>query len=122
MSVGKQGILDIIQNSFHKLDESSLAKILEKITAVMAAFVRSKKNDNNAKDRIFDIFGEIGESTQEDFKEVVGISNDKKAFVRALAKIFLLLLNTNVNTNGRIRKIIEIAIETTLKIWQELRQ
>lgn len=122
MSVAKQGILDIIQNSFHKLDESSLAKILGKITAVMAAFVRSKNNDNNAKDRIFDIFGEISESIQEDFKEVVGISNDKKAFVRTLAKIFLLLLNTNVNTNGRIRKIIEIAIETTLKIWQELRQ
>lgn len=118
----KQGILDIIQNSFHKLDESSLAKILEKITAVMAAFVRSKKNDNNAKDRIFDIFGETGESIQEDFKEVVGISNDKKAFVRGLAKIFLLLLNTNVNKIGRIRKIVEIDIETTLKIWQELRQ
>lgn len=118
----KQGILDIIQNSFHKLDESSLAKILGKITAVMAAFARSKNNDNNAKDRIFDIFGEIGESIQEDFKEVVGISNDKKAFVRALAKIFLLLLNTNVNTIGRIRKIVEIAIEKTLKIWQELRQ
>ena len=118
----KQGILDIIQNSFHKLDESSLAKILGKITAVMAAFVRSKNNDNNAKDRIFDIFGEIGESIQEDFKEVVGISNDKQAFVRALAKIFLLLLNTNVNTIGRIRKIVEIDIETTLKIWQELRQ
>lgn len=44
----------------------------------MAAFARSKNNDNNAKDRIFDIFGEIGESIQEDFKEVVGISNDKK--------------------------------------------
>ena len=48
--------------------------------------------------------------------------NDKKMFVKALSKIFALLLNTRVDTAEKIKGIIKIAIETTLKIWQEPKQ
>ena len=41
---------------------------------------------------------------KEDSVELVGISNDKKTFVRALAKIFTLLLNKNVDTINKIKK------------------
>ena len=80
-----QESLDIIQNSFHKLDESSQAKILEKITVAIAAFVRSENNDSDATDGIFDTLGEIAECVPEDFEELIGISSDKKTFARALA-------------------------------------
>ena len=90
--------LDIIQHSLHKLDKCLQAKILEEI------LVRSENNDNDATDGIFDTLGKITESVQKDFEELVRISNDKKAFVRALAKIFMLLLNTNVDTVDKIKK------------------
>ena len=80
-----QESLDIIQNSFYKLDESSQAKILEKITVAIAAFVRSENNDSDATDGIFDTLGEITECVPGDFEELIGISSDKKTFVRALA-------------------------------------
>ena len=35
--------------------------------------------------------------------------------------MFALLLNTEFDTAERIKIIIEIAIETTIKIWQKLR-
>ena len=60
--------LDIIQHSFHKLDESSQVKILEEITAAIAAFVRSENNNNDATDGIFYTLGETAESSQEDFE------------------------------------------------------
>ena len=41
-----------------------------------------------------------------------------KKFIKALSKIFALLLNTNVNSVKKIKRIIKIAIETTLKVWQ----
>ena len=56
-------------------------------------------------------YGEIAESVQEDFEELVGISNDKMNFIRALTKIFMLLLcyflNTNVNTADKTKKYLK---------------
>ena len=34
----------------------------------------------------------------------------------------ILLLNTKVDTAEKIKRIIKIAVETTIKIWQEPRQ
>ena len=39
-----------------------------------------------------------------------------------MSKILALLLNTRVNTAEKIKRIIKIAIEAILKIWQEPRQ
>ena len=96
--------LDIIQHSLHKLDKCLQGKILEEIIAAIDAFVRSENNDNDATDGIFDTLCKITESVQKDFEELVRISNDKKTFVRALAKIFMLLLNTNVDTVDKVKK------------------
>ena len=99
MNEGKiQQNLDILQNSLHKLDESSQTKLLKDITAAIAAFVRSIKKVSDATEGIFDTSGEIAESVQEGFEELVGISNGKKTFLRTPAKILTLLLNINVDT------------------------
>ena len=85
----------------------------------IATYLKSENNDDDATNRIFDVLSEIAESVQEDLEEIVGISNDKKTFTSAPTKIFILILNTNVNTVDRIKKIVKIVIETTLKVCQE---
>ena len=42
--------------------------------------------------------------------------------MQAISKIFVLFLDTNVSSIEKIKRIIKITIETTLKILQELRQ
>ena len=42
----------------------------------------------------------------------------KNHFIRSLMRVFALLLNTKVDTVDKIKRILKIAIETTLKIWQ----
>ena len=55
---------------------------------------------------------------QEDYEELIGEDSDKKRFIRSLTRVFALLLNTKVDTVDKIKKILKIAIETTLKIWE----
>ena len=55
---------------------------------------------------------------QEDFHELIGEDTDKKRFVKALTRIFAILLKTKVDTADKIKRILKIAVETTLKIWQ----
>ena len=59
-----------------------------------------------------------GNHLQEGFDELIGEDIDKKRFVKRFTRIFALLLNTKVDTADKIKRILEITIETTLKIWQ----
>ena len=84
------------------------AKILEEIITAIAAHVKSENNDDDATDRFFDTLGEIAESVQENFEELAGISEDKRTFIKAITNIFMLLLNTNVNTVNSIKKYLKL--------------
>ena len=46
----------------------------------------------------------------------------KKKSIRSIIRVFALLLFTKVNTVDKIRKILIIAVETTLKTWQGQKQ
>ena len=69
---------------------------------------------------IFDFLSHISNSVQEEFDKL--LSGDSNKFVKALSKIFALLLNTKVDKAEKIKRIIKITVETTLKTWQELQQ
>ena len=53
---------------------------------------------------------------QEEFDELLNDDSDKKRFLKALSKIFALLLNIKVATTEKIKRILKTAIETTIKI------
>ena len=78
----------------------------------------TREIDNDSTDGVFDFLKNLTNRLQEDFDELIGDDNDKKRFVKALTRIFALLLNTKVDTTDKIKRILKIAIETTLKIWQ----
>ena len=40
-------------------------------------------------------------------------------FALTLSRLFALLLNTKADTAEKVKRIVKIAIETTIKIWQE---
>ena len=58
----------------------------------------------------------------EESDKLVNNNSNKKLFVKMLSRMFALLLHTKVNIAEKIKRIIKITIETTLKIWQETRQ
>ena len=61
-------------------------------------------------------------NVQEEFNELTDGNSDKKQFESSLTRIFALLLNTKVETADKIKKILKIVVETTLKTRQVPKQ
>ena len=99
--------------------ETSSALIFEEITIELKVYLSRKCNNEDSTDGIFDPLSSISDLVQEEFNELISGDNDKKHFLRVLSRIFTLLLNTKVDPAEKIKRILKIAIETTLKILQE---
>ena len=108
--------------NFNRSDPINKVRLFEEFYKELVAFLTKETNNKEVTDGIFDFLATIFDSVQEEFVKVVNDDNDKKRFFKALSRIFTLLLITKVDTAKKIKRIIKIAIETTLKIWQEPRQ
>ena len=80
--------------------------------------VENTSIDAALSDGVFDFLQNLTSRIQEDLEELIGEDTDKKRFVKALTRIFALVLNTKVDTADKIKRILRITVETTLKIWQ----
>ena len=118
----KEQIENLFDDCIDNSDKTAGAELLEKINKELEVFLSTETNEADKTDWIFDLLRDLSDSVQEEFEELVAGSSDKKRFIRALSRIFALLLNTKVDTTKKIKRILKIAIETTLKIWQEPRQ
>lgn len=96
--------------------------MLAKVTDKFEQFIRLENGNSNSTDGSFDLLRNLVESVHEDFEELIDVDSNSKKFIKAFSQIFALLLNTNVNSVEKIKRIIKIAIETTLKIWQGARR
>ena len=74
--------------------------------------------DTDSTDGVFDLLENLTNRLQEDSDELIGEDTDKKRFVKALKQILALLLNTKVDTADKIKRILKIVVETTLKTWR----
>ena len=92
-------------------------RIFEEIHKEIGEYL-TEEIDTDLTDGLFDFLENLTNHLQEDFDKLIGEENDKKRLVKALTRIFALLLNTKVDTTDKMKKILKIAIETTLKIWQ----
>ena len=75
-----------------------------------------KKVEGEVEDGLLNIAGSLTNKIQENYDKLIGEDTDKKRFIKSITRVFALLLNTKVDTVDKIKKILRIAIETTLKI------
>ena len=113
-----QQTIDELCEKLKDADHEAQVGLLVKITNEVEQFIREENDNSYSTDGAFDALSDIAQSAQEDFDELIDVGSDKKKFIKALPQIFALLLNTNVNSVEKIKRIIKIAIETTLKLWQ----
>ena len=99
MSSGtSQEKIDEILFTFLQVDKESQARLFEEINTELEAFLSKENIDTNSKDSIFDFLSQISESVQGEFNELLSGDSNKKRFVKALSKIFALMLNARVDT------------------------
>ena len=70
-------------------------------------YLTGQGHDTDSTDGVFDFLENL-------IDKLIGEDTDKKRFVKALTRIFALLLNTKVDTADETKRILRIAIETTL--------
>ena len=99
--------------------ESDNTLIFKEITRELEAYLSRESDDVHSTDGVFDFLTSLADQVQGEFEESIDGDSDEKRFLRAMSKIFTLLLNTKVDTAEKIKKIFKIVIETTIKIWSE---
>ena len=99
--------------------ETNNALIFEEITRELEAYLATESDDQDSTDGTFDLLSSISDSVQEEFDELISGDSNKKHFLQVLSRMFALLINTKVDTAEKIKRILKIAIEMTIKIWQE---
>ena len=93
--------------------------IFEEIHKEMGDYLTGQGHNADSMDSVFDFLENLTSSLHEDFDELIGEDTDEKRFVKALTRIFTLLLNAKVDTADKIKGILRIAIEMTLKICKD---
>ena len=99
--------------------ETDNTLIFEEITRELEAYLSRESDNADSTDGVFDFLTSLADQVQGEFEELIDGDSNKKHFLRALSKTFALLLNTKVDSAEKIKKILKIAIETTIKIWSE---
>ena len=77
--------------------------IFEEITRELEAYLARERNDADSTDGVLDFLTSLSNQVQDEFEELFDGDTDKKCFLRALSKIFALLLNTKVDTAEKIK-------------------
>lgn len=90
--------------------------LFEAITTELEEYLLRKGDNADLTKGVLEVLTSLSKQVQEEFDELLGEDTNKKRFLKSLSKIFALLLNTKVTTAEKIKKIIKIALETTVKI------
>ena len=107
--------------SFPQIDAEPNADntlIFEEILSELEEFLLRENDNADSTDDVFEFLAKISNQIQREFLTNCSAKiPTKNASLKSLSKIFGLLLNTKVNTAEKIKKLIKIALETTVKIW-----
>ena len=91
--------------------------IFEGIRKELEGYLLEESDDTDSTDGVLDFLAALSDKIWEEFEELLDGDSDKKRFLMVLTRIFALLLNTKVDMPEKIKKILKIAIETTVKLW-----
>ena len=91
--------------------------IFEGIRKELEGYLLEQSDDTDSTDGVLDFLAALSDKIWEEFEELLDGDSDKKHFLMVLTRIFALLLNTKVDMPEKIKKILKIAIETTVKLW-----
>ena len=91
--------------------------LFEEVERELKEYLLEQRLEGDSTDGPFDFIENLTYRLQEDFDEIIAEDNVKKTFIKSLARVCTLLLNTRVDSVEKIKRILKIVINTTLKLW-----
>ena len=92
--------------------------IFDNISQELEEYLLEEQVESDGEDGLFSIVEGVTNRLQEDLDELISDDTDEKHFIKSLTRVFAVLLNTKVDTVDKLKKILRIAVKTTLKIWR----
>ena len=80
--------------------------IFEEIRKELKEYLLEQSVNSDLTDSVFDFLAMLSDRIQEEFDKLFEGDSNKKRFLRALTRIFALLLNTKVDMPDKIKKTI----------------
>ena len=78
--------------------------IFEEIRKELKEYLLEQSVNSDLTDSVFDFLAMLSDRIQEEFDKLFEGDSNKKRFLRALTRIFALLLNTKVDMPDKIKK------------------
>ena len=78
--------------------------IFEEIRKELKEYLLEQSVNSDSTDSVFDFLAMLSDRIQEEFDKLFEGDSNKKRFLRALKRIFALLLNTKVDMPDKIKK------------------
>ena len=78
--------------------------IFEEIRKELKEYLLEQSVNSDSTDSVFDFLAMLSDRIQEEFDKLFQGDSNKKRFLRALTRIFALLLNTKVDMPDKIKK------------------
>ena len=78
--------------------------IFEEIRKELKEYLLEQSVNSDSTDSVFDFLAMLSDRIQEEFDIIFEGDSNKKRFLRALTRIFALLLNTKVDMPDKIKK------------------
>ena len=78
--------------------------IFEEIRKELKEYLLEQSVNSDSTDSVFDFLATLSDRIQEEFDIIFEGDSNKKRFLRALTRIFALLLNTKVDMPDKIKK------------------
>lgn len=87
-----------------KPDILDTSYIFDNITFELGEYMLEEQIESDSEGGIFSLTEGVTNRLQEDYDEMIGDDTNKKRFIKSLTRTFGLLLNTKVDTVGKIKK------------------
>ena len=80
-------------------------------------FLLGQQFEGDSPEGAFDLLGNLTKDYKKILMKLLEETPKKKSMIRSLMRILTLLLNTKVDSVNKIKRILKIAINTTLRLW-----
>ena len=100
--------------NFKQVDDSTniySMLIFEEIRKEVEDYLLGESEDADLTDGVFGFLLTLSKKIQEEFDKLLNSNTDNKRFVRALTRIFVLLLNAKVDTPEKIKKNLKLSLK-----------
>lgn len=80
-------------------------------------FLLGQQFEGDSTEGAFDLLGNLTKDYKKILMKLLEETPKKKSMIRSLMRILTLLLNTKVDSVNKIKRILKIAINMTLRLW-----